>query len=96
MDRFYLGSQREPGCTHMRGQQMRSEQPLSTAVVDAVAAREGIDPVELPEPLYHAVNTEALDSLFSDTTGRVTFHYLGYEVTVESSGDIALEPLDST
>ncbi|OIB56551.1 HalOD1 output domain-containing protein [Natrialba sp. SSL1] len=44
----------------------------SQAIIEAVAAREGVDPTEIEppayEPLYSVINPEALDSLFRDTT----------------------------
>lgn len=46
------------------------------------------------EPLYTAIDPDALDSLFAsgtDTTnGQVEFQYHGYRVTVESGGCISL------
>ncbi|ELY97039.1 hypothetical protein C482_14109 [Natrialba chahannaoensis JCM 10990] len=42
----------------------------SQAIIEAVAAREGVDPTDIEppayEPLYSVVNPEALDSLFRD------------------------------
>jgi len=64
---------------------------LSEAVLAAVAEREGISQSELPTPLYDAVNPEALDDLFRDSPGHVTFEYAGYLVTVDSSGSVDLE-----
>jgi hypothetical protein len=64
---------------------------LSLAVTAAVAEREGTDRTELPEPLFTAIDTDALDGLFNGSSGRVVFGYLGYEVTVTSSGDVRLD-----
>lgn len=66
----------------------------SVDVIEAVAAREGVSPTELPAPLYESIDPDALDSLFHVGTGRVTFEYLAYEVTVTSDGDVALESLE--
>lgn len=79
-----------------------TEGSLSRAVVEAVADREGVDVTafEPPEydPLYAAVDPEALDAVFapthggdSRTTGTVSFEYEGYSVTVYSDGRIDLE-----
>lgn len=72
---------------------------LSTAVVNAIADAEGVDPTEL-EPLYETVNPDALDALFRPVsdgdrrTGRATFRMNGYEVVATSSGRVHLTELD--
>ena len=69
---------------------MASNALLSRSVIEAVAAREGVDPTELSEPLARAVDPDALDSLFTRSSGHVMFTYQGYEVCVSSSGDVSL------
>lgn len=64
---------------------------LSEAVVTAVAKQDGIDPDNL-EPLYDVIDGNALDSLFRDGRGEVTFPYAGYEVTVDYAGVVTLTP----
>jgi len=68
----------------------------STAVVTAVADAEGVDETDLP-PLFHAIDPDALDSLFDSrdepphatrTTGSISFHYHGYDVTVTANGRV--------
>lgn len=79
----------------------RRNQP-SQAVVEAVAAAEGISSVDLQPPeydaLHAAVDPTALDDLFAtryDGTprrgGTVTFEYCGYRVTVDARGEVSLE-----
>ena len=74
---------------------------VSQAVVEAIAQREEVDVTEIEppeyEPLYSVVDPEALDALFSSTTGgssrpmgAVSFTYAGYDVTVHSDGEIEL------
>lgn len=70
---------------------------LSTAVIDEIAAHEGVDPMDLKPPLYDVIDPDALDMLFpdpgepSDTpTGRVVFTYCGYEVEVTSTGGVRI------
>ncbi|ELY38289.1 HalOD1 output domain-containing protein [Natronorubrum tibetense] len=67
------------------------------AVIEAVAAREGVDvtDVEPPayEPLYTVVDPAALDRLFLTPSGArsnacVTFEYEGYEVAVYGDGHV--------
>lgn len=70
-------------------------QPLPMAIVERIAARENVDPLELP-PLHDAVDTDALTALFSMPEPRadnVTFSYHGYEVTVEGPEKIQVEEL---
>lgn len=57
----------------------------SEAVVNAVADIEDSDVTDLP-PLYGAIDTDALDALFTgDAAASVTFEYSGYTVTVEDN-----------
>lgn len=75
-----------------------SQQPLSQAVVEAVAGAEAVDPLDLEVPLYEAVDPDALDALFQsqDTTveGNVRFRYYGYEVAVSGDGHVSLDPIE--
>lgn len=66
--------------------------PLSTKVLEAVARAEGTTPLDLEYSLYHAIDPDALDTLFeADTSGMsVTFTYHGYRVTVQGDGDVAV------
>lgn len=69
---------------------MTSGRTLSEAVLAAVAHREGVDEQDLRSPLFDAVDPDALDSLFRDTPGRVTFEYSSYTVTVDHEGNVEL------
>lgn len=58
----------------------------SVAVVELVADRSGVDPMELP-PLGSVLDTDALDALVcgsarSDRSVALSFPYAGMEVTV--------------
>lgn len=65
-----------------------SAESLCNDIVEAVAEREGVDATELDEPLYSVIDVEALRFLFRDGPGHVTFRYLGYQVTVDSLGNV--------
>jgi len=53
------------------------------AVLQAVAQAHGLDPIELDEPLYEAIDPDALDHLVeSSDEVTVTFRYCGCVVTV--------------
>jgi hypothetical protein len=64
-------------------------------VTTEVAAREGVDPIELEKPLYDIVDVDALEALV-ESAGRgpqnevqITFTYYGYEV-VDGTGGVTL------
>lgn len=66
---------------------------VSDAVVMAISD-ETSTPVEECEPLYDAVNPDALDALCSSFSGdgAVSFAYNGYDVTVTDEETIVLRP----
>jgi len=66
---------------------------LSVTVVEAVADAEGVDPIDLLTPLADAVDPDALDVIFQNGTGRVSFDYSGYEVTVDAEGTVSVSAL---
>ncbi len=74
----------------------------SQAVVEAVAAAEGVSPEELCPPeyemLHDVVDPQALDDLFAPkatgiprSAGRVYFEFCGHDVTIEPDGSVTLE-----
>lgn len=72
---------------------MQREPALSTAVLQAIADYEGSDPRAVTPPLYESIDPEALDSLFRETSGEVTFEYKDYTITVGSNGTVEVESL---
>ena len=74
---------------------------VSVALLTSVAWLDGTDQTNLPM-LADCIDPEALDDLFAhstDGTGQradctLTFQYAGYEVCVESSGNISLTPTE--
>jgi hypothetical protein len=68
---------------------------FSTAVVEAVAERVGVEPTDLDPPLFRAVDPDALDELLSslatDDSGTVSFSYRGFDVAVDCDGTVTLE-----
>lgn len=73
----------------------------SQAIIEAIADRDGVDvtDVEPPEydPLYRAIDPEALDDLFAsprsslDRTGRVSLEYCGSKLVVYSDGTVTID-----
>jgi|GEM_PF-434130 len=74
------------------GTESDGDDSVSSIVVEAVAKAEGTRPVNLTEPLYEAVDPDALDRLFGtggDTAGgRIEFTYVDYRVTVTVDDDV--------
>ncbi|WP_323674590.1 HalOD1 output domain-containing protein [Halorubellus sp. PRR65] len=77
-----------------------SETKPSAAVVEVVSNALGVAPTDV-EPLYTAVDPEALDSLLSDRDGDrdctavvVTFTFADRHVTVEGTGTVVAEPVN--
>lgn len=69
------------------------------AVVEAVAAAEGVAPIALEPTLGSVIDVDALNELFEfrdRTNGRVAFNYHGYRVTVDSDGRVTVEPVDES
>ena len=66
---------------------------ISLTVIEALADELDADPVDL-EPLYHAVDPEALDQLFQESaTGnvRIQFAYAGHTVEVRGDGSVLVD-----
>lgn len=76
---------------------MESRGSITERVVDAVAAAEDRDPIELP-PLQDVIETDALDALFDTDRGAETapielcFCYSESIVTVHGDGAIDVTP----
>lgn len=68
----------------------QSEQTMSEAILSAVAEREDIEVCKLQTPLFESIDPDALDTLFRNSGGQVTFEYLDYLVTVDSDRNVAL------
>ncbi|WP_120246992.1 HalOD1 output domain-containing protein [Halopiger aswanensis] len=72
---------------------MQDSNPV-VRVVNAVADREGVDPVELTPPLHSVIDTDALDALFQSPSQQdrskvcVEFRYKGYLVRVTGSDEV--------
>lgn len=69
------------------------DRTLSEAVIEAVSTAEGVKPHQLAEPLYTVCDPDALDSLFHGSNGTVSFTYHGYNVIVDETGEVELEPV---
>lgn len=74
---------------------------VSEAVVTAVAAANGVDPLDLDTLLHDVVDPDALERLFpvtqnvtaSHTVGQVTFRMADCQVVVEQTGRVTATPL---
>lgn len=74
------------------------EEPLLVAVVEALAEAKGVSPTELDDPLYDAVDPEAVEALFDSSDqverGRLVFTVDDYELTVTARNDIYVHKLE--
>lgn len=83
------------GQVHARS--MGARNSVTVRIVEEVAEREGVDPVELTPPLHDAIDPDALGSLFSDMISgeqresvHVTFTYCGYSIAVAEDGELEI------
>jgi len=80
----------------MRATPMAHQQSASEAVIEAVAGRLGLGPLELETPLYDVIDPDELNALLASAgrTGHspveVTFRYYGYTVTVDADRTVTL------
>lgn len=71
------------------------ESPLSITVIEALAEVQGISPIDIRQPLYDAIDPDALDQLFTNASdGHVVFTIADHEVTVTADGDVVVRALD--
>jgi hypothetical protein len=66
------------------------EQTMSEAILTAVAEREGVDVYNLQTPLFDSIDPDALEALFRNSSGQVTFEYRDYLITVDTDRNVAL------
>ena len=76
---------------------MRISERKSTEIIEKVAARERVDPVNLDTQLYDVIEPDSLDTLLDDTGQKssqtpveIEFQCCGYNIAVDSTGEIAL------
>jgi len=73
------------------------DEPVSRVVVKAVAEARGISPVDIRQPLYEAVDPDALDRIFTGATdqfdGQLSFTFNGCEITVTADQSVLVEPI---
>lgn len=89
---------------------MSPGEPVCTAVVKAVAAVTGADPLpeegtdtaaeQSLEPLYTAVDPDALEAVLRParsgaTKCRVSFRYHDHAVTVHADGRVRVQPIEA-
>ncbi|MFP9193555.1 HalOD1 output domain-containing protein [Natronosalvus vescus] len=78
---------------------MEQDHRTGLAIIETVAERKGIDPLEVEPPLYESVDVDALEALFRSRAGQstvtISFEYAGYLVTLEGPDTVRLTPLAS-
>lgn len=68
---------------------------VSERVIQAVADREEVSPLDISPPLFDAIDPDALDRLYGDgrAATAVDFEFADYHVTVGTAGRVELDPL---
>jgi hypothetical protein len=95
----------DPGSTTVPNRSPDRDPPAespSMRVIEAVSEAIDEDPRRM-DPLYESIDPDALDRLFEpvsagtrqSSTGRVTFHFEGCEVTVHADGRTVVTPPDA-
>lgn len=80
--------------------EIRSEETVTEAVIEAVSLSENCSPRDLPA-IYGTINTDALNNIFEpigenpadSQPGAIVFEYMDYCITVFSTGVIEVEPI---
>ena len=93
-------SEKQPGDDVYRGRIDHDTSP-STAIVEAIASMEGLDPTQMDSRLYDSVDPSGLNAVLSTPAGAehepcpltVSFTHAGYEVTVSRSGRFRIAPV---
>lgn len=73
-----------------------TDESVGVAVIEAVAAVEGVRPIDVDLQLYDYLDLEALDALFDHSrrkgegTWTMEFSVDGYEVTVRDDGVVSI------
>lgn len=59
---------------------------LSEAILHEVAVHKETSPGGLNPPLYDVIDPDALNAIFRENTGHISFDYHGYNVTIDYQG----------
>lgn len=80
---------------HGQSQDQTESEPISTAVIEAIAEHKSVDPTALEQPLYDVIDPDALDGFLagSGVSGdsfrrHVEFSYEGCTVRVSEDRSI--------
>jgi len=78
----------------MRRNQRQIPADPQYAVLQAVAAVRGVDPIDLTVPLYESIDPDVLDELFESACVEelsITFDYHGHEVRITEDMTVAVD-----
>ncbi|MFH5801811.1 HalOD1 output domain-containing protein [Haladaptatus sp. CMAA 1911] len=71
---------------------------LGSTIIQHMIKAAGVDPIDVPEPLYASVNTEALEAGIqpqknspSPTDSGISFTFAGHYITVQGDGNVRVE-----
>lgn len=70
----------------------QNSDPISIDVIETIAAVTDTDPLAMDPPLYEAIDTDALDTLYArGAEATVEFAYDGHTVVVESDRTVTVD-----
>ncbi|RXK49077.1 HalOD1 output domain-containing protein [Halorientalis pallida] len=73
----------------------RANKPVVEAIVNAVARAEGVEPVDLSEPVFAFVDPDALDRLVTSASAQtalsVSFEAWGHEIGITADGAVTVD-----
>lgn len=72
-----------------------ANKPIVETLVGAVARLEGVDPVDLSEPVFAFVDPDALDSLVTSAAAgtdlSLTFEAWGHDIVIDGDGTVRID-----
>ncbi|WP_123535325.1 HalOD1 output domain-containing protein [Halosimplex salinum] len=76
----------------MDGMAVQETQQISVDVIETIASVTGTDPLSMDPPLYEAVDTDALDTLYERSAmASVEFEYNGHTVRIDSDRTVTVD-----
>jgi len=81
-------------CNHTEGRETEPpNRSISDQIIREVAAKEGVDPVEITPPLFAVIDPDAVDALYANSDARpeITFTWQGYTISADSKGRVSID-----
>lgn len=92
---YLLPACRTAGSTLLHHANPSHSRSVGYRILATVAEKEGVDAWDLETPLYDVIDPDAMEALFRDGRGTVTFEYLDYVVTVDHEHAVEVAPREA-